>query len=288
MDLIRVLRTARVTLSQTFTVDGVPTAPSGTLECAMRRLDGTHIAGSPFTYTVNGTTCSFSFPGLAVLDALTADWSGTVAGANVVVRDIVEIVGGFLFNLSTAQTLLKLDPIKYPLSTLMALRTEVETTAEEIAGGVAFVPRFKRVRVTGSGHTALALPSPLIRAVRAVSIDGVAWSGDQLAGIDVSDSGVIYAEGGIFTEPLTRGRPNVIVEYEHGMDLPPSEIPRQAMMHARNLVGGFDSGMPQNAVSFSAADGGFYRLATPGQKSTGLPTVDAAYLRYAMDMGGFA
>jgi len=288
MDLIRVLRTAQVTLSQTFTVDGVATAPTGTLTCTVKRLDGTEVSGSPFTYTASGTTCSFSFPGQADLDTFTADWSGTLAGATVVVRDVIEIVGGFLFNLVLARSELKLDPVKYPLSVLAALRTEVEQVAERISGGVAFVPRFKRVKLAGTGTTALALPHALLRAVRAVSIDGSAWAQPLVDAVEVSDAGVIYAEGNIFTAPVTPGRRNIIVEYEHGMDLPPAEVSRQGIVHAKGQAGVFESGMPQNTVSFTAADGGVYRMASPTKTSTGIPSVDAAYKRYEIDLGGFA
>jgi len=288
VELIRVLRTARTTLSQTFFVDGVAIAPTGTLQVDVKRLDGTAISGSPFTYTVNETTCSFSLPDQASLDTFTAEWQGTVAGAVVKIRDVVEIVGGFLFNLAAARRQLRNIDATFTMADMAALRTEVEQVAERISGGVAFVPRFKRVKVTGTGRTVLALPHPLLRAVRAVSVDGVAWTQPQVDAIGVSDSGVLYAEGAIFTEPITRGRPNIIVEYEHGMDMPPGEVTRQGIVHARSLVGVFDSGTPQNAVSFSVADGGVYRLAMPSRVSTGVPTVDAAYARAALDMGGFA
>lgn len=288
MGLIRVLRTARVTLSQTFYADGAAVAPTGTLTCTVKRLDGTQIAGSPFTYTVTGTTCSFSFPEQANLDALTADWVGTVSGAVVTIRDVIEVVGGFIFNLAAFRAKVPLDAIKYTLADIAALRTEVEQVAERISGGVAFVPRFKRVKLAGTGRTMLALPHPLIRAVRAVSIDGQAWTQSQVDAITVSDSGVIYAEANVFTAPMTPGRPNIIVEYEHGMDMAPSEVSSQSMAHGRGLVGVFDSGTPQNVISFSAADGGVYRMASPSKISTGIPSVDAAYQRAALDLGGFA
>lgn len=275
MSLIRMLRTSQMTLTHTFFVDGVATAPTGTLQAAVTRAsDGTAVAGSPFTYTVSGTTSSFTLPPQASLDLLTVDWTGTIGGAPVTGRDYLEVVGGFLFDLPTAVARYSLSA--YTFAQLAAERIDVEQECERICRR-AFVPRFAWEKLNGSGTPQLHVLWPYLRAVRAVRVGGVAWSAPDVAALGFADHGVITRPGGAV---WPAGAGNVIVEYEHGADVPPAEISNMSMSRLKSKLAQPKSGIPERSLSYTTVDGGVYRLSTPSADATGIPDVDAAYQRY--------
>ncbi len=123
-----------------------------------------------------------------------------------------------------------------------------------------------------------------LRAVRSAKVAEraggtfVALTAGELAAISPQDSGVLIRDdGGIWPA----GRSNAIVEYEHGHDMPTEEIASNSKIRLRSILGRPTSGVPDRAVSYTIAEGGVYRLSTPGKRSTGIPDVDAAYLRHA-------
>jgi len=283
MTFVRVLQTAPETLTHTFSVDEVPTDAAGAVTCTLKRLGGTEVASGAATHPGPDGQYAFTVPGQAELDSLTLDWSGSFAGSPVTVRDHVEVAGGFLFNLARARAKLRIDPRETSTMDLAELRVEVEDEAENIAGH-AFVPRFERVAVSGRGRRELLVPRWLIRRVRAVSVDGVAWSTIDVSGISASSSGVLTR---MFGAPWPAGNSNIILEYEHGDSFVPPEVASAAAFRLRSLISAPKSTVPERALSFSV-EGGVYRLSTPGAKRTGIPTIDAVYERYGLDAGGFA
>lgn len=275
MTLIRMLRTSLLTPTHVFYVDGVATAPTGTLQAVVSRTaDGTAVAGSPFTYTVSGTTCSFTTSSQDSLDLLTVDWTGTVAGDPMVARDYIEVVGGFLFDLPTAVARYGLSAYSWPQ--LAAERVDVEQECERICRR-AFVPRFTYETHNGSGTPQLGVLWPYIRTVRAVRVAGVAWSAGDVAAVAKSDHGVLTRPGGAI---WPAGAGNAVVEYEHGSDVPPAEISNMAMSRLRSKLAQPKSGIPERSLSYTTVDGGVYRLSTPSADATGIPDVDAAYQRW--------
>lgn len=278
MSLLRVLVTTEVTLTHTFYVDEVATAPTGTLQAAVKRLDGAPIAGSPFTYVVSGTTCSFALPEQATIDMLTVDWTGTLAGAIVSVRDYVELVGGFLFGLAEARTKHPslANTVTYPSSLLASKRIEVEQECETICRR-AFVPRFARETLSGNDTDRLPTFHSELRTVRAASIAGVALTGTALTGLGVTDFGVIKRPGGAV---WPAGTGNVVVEYEHGLDYPPADLSEAAILRLRSRIAYTLSGIPDRAISFAVAEGGTFRLSMPSKQQTGVPDVDGVYEKY--------
>lgn len=292
MSLVRVQQSTQVTLSHLFEVDEVATDASGTVTYAFKRLDGTAVASGNAGHPGPAGQYTAVLPGAntLLLDTFTLDWTGTVAGAPVTVRDYVEIVGGFLFGLGEARRKKPaLDPTKHPTAELAAARIEVEQECERICG-VAWVPRFKRVAVDVDGRCTdrLLAPHTQLRALRAVTVNGTAWTVDQVAAVVVSESGVLTLPTGHLWPVWNRTRSRIVLEYEHGMDFPPEEIRSNAIVRLRSKVGQFDTNVPYRAIAFQATEGGTYRLSTPGPDRTGIPDVDAAYLGNKVEVGGFA
>lgn len=287
MSLIRVAQSTQVTLSHVFYVDETATAPSGGCTATVKRLDGTQVSGSPFTATVTGTTCSFALPAAAAaqLDMLTVDWAATIGGAPIVVRDYVEIVGGFLFGLVEARAAHSslASASKYPTSMLAEYRIQIEQECEDICGH-AMLPRFSRVTCDGSGWDMLLTPHLLLRSVRSMTVNGTALSAGELAKVTPLESGVLYRAGAAWPA----GRANIVAEVEHGRDRPPEAVRRAAITRLRYSLTANASGIPDRAVSFTAVEGGIYRISQPGAEITGIPDVDAVYARYRIDPGGFA
>lgn len=282
MSVIRVLRTSQVTVSHTFYVDETPTDATGAVAWTLTRFDGTSVASG----NASGPTShvySVVVPAQANLDALSLTWTATVAGSTVTARDVIEVVGGFIFNLADARAMPPaLDTDRYPTALLAAKRVGVETECETICGQ-AFVPRFARVALSGADGTYVVLPRRNVTAVRSITVSGTA--------IDVDDvwwkpSGIISRNRGNGYWPAGAG--NVVVEFEHGMEYPPEDLREAAMQRLRSRLTLTDSGVPQRAISFSIADGGVYRLSTPSRTRTGVPEVDATYERYTLTRAGFA
>lgn len=290
MTLVRVLRTAQIVLSHTFYVDETATDVTGSATYSIKRLDGTVVTSGTASHGATGVY-SATVPAQTQVDTLTLDWTGTINGAAVTAQDVVEIVGGFLFGLAEARAVPPaLDVTKYPTTKLASKRISTEQECEEICGQ-AFVPRFARVALTLGGNSntvvgnnnSLVLPHVRVRALRALTLGGVAQS---ISGLNVSPSGVIT--GGYwprYTYPSTM----MVVEYEHGSDFPPEDLREAAMIRLRSRLTMGDTGVPARALSFTD-EGGTYRLSTPSAKRTGIPDVDAVYERYtvATARGGFA
>lgn len=283
MDLIRVLVTTKTALAHTFRVAGEPTDSSTTVTVVVKRLDGTSVAGSPFTATHGSTgVYTFDLPASAVVDTWTLDWQATIGGAAVVERDVVEHAGGFLVDIDKARTAVGLSAAKYPYGTLAEKRNVVEDECEQITGR-AWVPRFKRYLLDGSGAPELVVPDMFLRTLRAAktALRAGATFGDLTAGevaaVAAQPEGILIRDDGNI---WPQGHRNVIVEIEHGLDYPPPEIRDAATLRMQSAAGREKSNIPARAISWTAGEGGIYRISTPSRDRTGIPDVDGAYSRY--------
>jgi hypothetical protein len=279
--LTRVQTTVKVTQSHTFRIDGQLQDAGGAVTATVKRLDGTAVVAGSANRDSQGVY-SFALIPSAVPDTWTLDWSGSFAGATVIVRDIVEIVGDFLFGIDEVRTEFNLAA-KYTLGTLITKRIEVEQECEDICRR-AFVPRFKRRLIDGSGTPEIIVPDLYLRTVRAAST--APYAGQTMTALDAASLAALAAEphGVIIRDdgqvwPL--GHRNVIVEYEHGEDYPPETIRTGAKLRLNSMKDRATSGIPQRAVQFTTTDGGIYRLSQPGRDTTGVPEVDAYYARQA-------
>jgi hypothetical protein len=279
----RILRTAQVTLTQTVTVDEALTDAVAPLTTSLKRLDGTEVAAGTSTRTSVGTY-TYTPPAQANLDLLTLSWTGVVAGASTTFEDVVEIVGGYLFDLGRARARypeLK-DPAKVSPARLAEVRTEIEVEFEAITGAAggatsqAFVPRFGRHRTIGRGTPYLWLPEARIRRARSVTIDGVALDPAVVAALRCTETGRLIRPFGA----LWPNGSDVVVEYEHGMTTAPPPVSTAGILRVRSLVFPGASGVPDRAQTVVTPEGASYQLSMPSALATGIPDVDGTLAKF--------
>lgn len=286
--MTRVLRTASAVLTNTFySPDGeTPEDSTTTVTVAVTDANGSAVTSGNATLDGGGTgTYRFSLPAQPQLQLLTVAWSATINGAAVVEYSEVEIVGGFFFTIAKARASDSslADSTKYPTEDLVAERIQVEQECEEICDR-AFVPRYRRALLDGSGTDELLLPDCDIRTIRSVKVAPraglafVAFTAGELAALVARDNKVLRRADG---NSWTSGEANVLIEYEYGLTAPPADLARAAMIRLRSRLNLSKSKIPDRAISFTSAEGGTYRLSTPAAYRTGLPEVDAAYARYS-------
>jgi hypothetical protein len=277
MALTRILRTAKVTVTHSFYADeGKVDVDSGNVTATLKRLNGTLIEAVTAGHSGLGDY-TYPVPAQALLDTFRLEWSGLFGGVTVTAVDYVEVVGGFLFGIAEARQRHRFlaDVNRYTAADLAAKRIEVEQEIENICGQ-AWVPRFARYALSGRGYEQLATPATMLRALRAATIGGVALTQPELDAVSLTDSGILRRPTGT---PWPAGYRNVIVEVEHGNDYPPEPIKEAGILRLRSRVSMTTTEIPDRAISYSVAEGGTYRLSTPGRTRTGIPEIDGVLER---------
>lgn len=285
----QILRGVAATLSwQPQGSDGEPAAPADTVTVGVTKADGTVvIAAGTATAGSAALPRTVALTAQADLSLLTATW--TVAGT-VAATTLIEVVGGYWFSVADAE---RIDPSfadegTYPRQRLLAKRAEIEADLEA-AMHVAWVPRYRRVEVAGTGDRELLVPNVELRAVRSVRAynpDGVTYTtfaAAELASLTITEHDTIrrlspWACGIVY-----------VVEYEHGVDRPSPELQAAAVALLRYRMNAHKSGTPDRATSMNAG-GVTYSLSTPGQRGviTGLPDVDVVINRLTYPEFGVA
>lgn len=283
--MVRIVRNRSATLYKTFYADGVAADPTGTpTVTVVRASDGTTVTTGAVTDEPGVGLWSVTIAATAntLLDTLTVTWSGVVNGVAQQYVDYVEVAGGTLFTLSEARAISALtSTTTYPNADVVEMRTAVEQAIEQ-ACARAFVPRYERETLDGSGGATIMLKRPLVTAIRSVTISGTALTAGQLAALSITTAGGVYRSSG-----WTCGVGNVIVGYEHGSQEAPHEIRRAALMLAKMWLVTRASPTDDRATTFAAAEGGTYSLAVAGRGGShfGMPDVDAAIDRYSLSVG---
>jgi hypothetical protein len=275
--LQRVLRGSVATLRSTkHDGAGEPTAPVGAVTVDVTRADGTSVltAGAT-TAIVDGpeVTVTVSATATAELGILTAVWTDADGSTWTTTH---EIVGGFFFSIAEARASDKTlqDQTKYPAVDILAARAEVEQECEEICGQ-AFVPRYAAVAHTAASRgVVMVLPHVRLRRIRSVSVDGTAYTAEQVEALQHDPAGVVYL--------TARRGARVTIAYEHGWDSPPADLKRATLLRLRHRLNAKLSGIPDRAQTYSPEAGGTYSLVLPGRNRTGIPDVDAVYERYSV------
>jgi hypothetical protein len=248
MNLDRIQQGSSATITATLTVGTVATDPapdSATVQ--VRRADGTVLIAT--TAANDSGTGVFSFPltptHTDLLDLLTATWTFTQGGQvqNRATRH--EVVGGFLCSLPELAAVL----VGKPDAELAAARVKIEQRLEKELG-YACVPRYAlEPRTAGNGIVKTRLP---LRAVRSVTVDGIAWAAGQIAALRLEQ----WCACGIWTcRPVTIG-------YEHGRDAPDSDITEAALLLADEAYG---SSIVDGRVVRQEADNMAVTYASPGR-----------------------
>ena len=278
----RILAGSSATLSATMlNQDGVLDTAATAVTVSVVRSDGTVVlaAGTATTLSVGVASVSLTAAQTAALDVLTATWS---RAGTVVATTTVGVVGAFW---ATVQQIRESDPAiasnptRYPTPMVVGCRNAAEVLFES-ALGRAFVPRFHRAVLNGTGTDRQLLPTWDLRRLRSVTIDGVAWSAPDLAAVPASTPGIaVRSDGGVWE----RGHQNVVAAWEHGADSPPDDLRNALLIWCRHRMNAASSAIPDRATSYvDGANGASFRIATPGVAGaiTGVPECDEAIHRY--------
>lgn len=283
----QILRGAAATLSwQPTGADGEPADPGAAVTIGVTTAAGATVVAAG-TATVGATTepRTYDLAARADLDLLTATWS---VDGDAVATQLVEIVGGYWF---TVDDVITRDPNMngqtYPADRVLAVRAEVEAELEDLTNA-AWVPRYRRAEVAGSGECTLYLPDVYVRAVRSVRRYTTAtayttFSSDQVAALAITEGGAIEAQW-TFDRAC-----RYVVEYEHGAQRPPADLRNAAITLLRYRMNTHRAGVPDRATSMTSG-GVSYSLTTPGLRGavTGIPDVDVVIERYAYPRFGIA
>lgn len=273
MTVERLLRGFPQTIQTTFYLDGVA-ATAGTVTVTITKADGSALVTDAATTAAGTPTFVYSYvlPAQTNLNDLTATWTGTISGSPATATTEIEIVGGFYVTLAAIRALPNLsDTSKFPNAKLIDARQWFETTFER-ATGVAWVPRFARDRVDGSGTSTLMLPRwpvrrnpvtglPAILSVRDYTTSAAYTSYDSAALADLVIDGphLRRVNGTAFTS----GARNLVVEYEHGFDRPPADVVEAAKITIqRKLLEDHNGRLPYLTIT----DGIAQRFTVPGVK----------------------
>lgn len=294
----RALVNQATTVEHTFVVDETPTDSSTTVTYAVTDANGTAVTSGNATLASAGSgRYTFTLPAQAALKRGTVAWAATIGGNATTETTFFEVAGGFFFTLKEGrdsdESLSSSE--RYPTSDLKTKRAEVEDECEAICDR-SFVPRYDRVVLDGSGSNRLVLKHSDpersiadIRSIRRISVAPdldetfVDYTAGQLAGVaPQADGTLIRTDGGTFTE----GYRNVVVEFEYGLDRPPSTLVTACLTRFRSRLNLNKSGIPDRASSYSMGEFGTYRIIQPGTYETGIPDVDATYSRYSRRVNG--
>lgn len=283
----RILAGAAAILSFTnLDADGALITADDTVTVGVTRADGTVLiaAGTATTHTAGTGVYTKTLTGVqtAALDLLTATWLDTTTSSSR--TTLHEIVGGYVFSIPDARAFETLgDTGTYPTANLIATRAEVEDELEQLRDA-AFVPRYARLILSGTGDHELVTGRSWLRTLRSVKVlattgssTSTAFTAAQLAACEITEDGRIRrGDGDVFTWGVS----NIIVEVEHGFTDWGSDLKIAALTRLRERLNRPNSGIPDRAMTYTSLDGDTYQLGVQDVNSTGNPYVDSVYSRY--------
>lgn len=276
---MRLLKDTPGVVSVLFTDDETVLTPTGPVTVTVTRADGSAVTSGTAT-TLTGLH-SFTVAPQAVLGLLTLRWAGTFNGLARSKTTYLEIVGSRIFELMELRDFDDaIDTVKFPTAALNAVRERVEDEFERITRW-CFIYRAVRIVIPAAGADTIMLPVRMPRAVTAIK-DGSTVLAVSTVDVDI-DGAVMLNNGRTFAGKVT-------VDFEYGMDVTPVDVKDAAIFYARyRLFADRLSNVPDRAESFTATEGGTYRLAVAGRSGyeTGLPEVDAILSRYNLKVPGY-
>lgn len=195
-----------------------------TIVAATAADDAGATAPGTFTHTLTPANT-------AQLNVLTARWTATVAGQAETRETQIEVVGGEYFTIADARRLKTLENTeRFPAADILFAR-DVAADALENACGVAFLPRFRRQTLSGDDSTTIRLDRRRVRALRQITVDGVALTAGELALVIPTASRTLYRAAG-----WANGVENITVAYEHGFSYPPARVARAVLLLAKRFL----------------------------------------------------
>ena len=220
-------------------------ADPGVVTVGVTREDGTVLVAAGTATAGSGTaprTFNLTAAQNVSLDFLRLDWVSATLGT---ITTYVEIVGGFLTTIPALRALKPLDnPAVYLTADLIDARTAAETALED-ACGVAFVPRYFRERLDGSGGQDVLLDHVRPLTVTAATVDGSVVDASEL---ELYRDGRVYRPGG-----WSRGRRNVELKGTAGYAFPPPRVGLAVQKLVKQIL--IQNPISDRAVSFQTDDG---------------------------------
>jgi len=259
----RVLRDTRAQPEVVFYVGTTPTDADASVTVDIFRGDGSIFATD--AATTHGATGHYSYTlaPQSVLERFQIVWEGSFGGVVQRQTSFVEIVGGYYVALADILALQGLSGMT--AAKLAESRQWFEDKAETFCG-VAFVPRYARDVLDGSGSRKLELKHQRPRTLISAKFDGVAQTTTTW---DLYDAGYIVAPSS-----FPSGNRNIEIIYEHGFDAPDSDMRQAALTAIRDNALGLASGIPPQATEVRQ-EFTTIALSTPGpNQPTGIPSVD--------------
>jgi hypothetical protein len=216
-------------------------------------------AATSFSATIPATE-------LPLLDTYRCVWTDD---DGTTVETLIDLCGGHLF---TVADLRATDPSyadasRYPLARIQRARLAAELRFEQ-AAGLAYVRRGRRLTLRGDGSSRLRVLDTEIHTVRSASIDGTAFTADQLAELTPRVWGAIDRPAGLYWTD----RAEITIHYEHGLDYPPEPVSQAVMTLTSEYL--TRKALSSRAVT-EVTDVGTFNLSVAGfRKPTGIPEVD--------------
>jgi hypothetical protein len=281
----RILRGAAATLTyEHLDYVGERANATGTITVKVDKADGTNVlpAGTATSAATQGVyTVALTPAQTSSLELLTATWTDSTA-TSAPRTTTHEIVGGFLFTINDVME--EQGAPDYDRAAIIERRAEVEDECEWITD-LAWVPRYRRLTLDGSGEDLIVTGVREIRTVRSARIYSTAGSSSytsmtalQLAGLVRTGDGQLRRTDG---DVWPAGFGNVVLEVEHGADRPPNDLRVAASIRCVDALFRPDSALPLRAKSWTDSAGVSYDLEIPDQFSTGIPRVDSVYHRHS-------
>ena len=248
--------------------EGEPGAITGPVTATVVATSaGAILADVPATLDGGAWTVAVDAATADRLDNWTVTWTDQDSGTSW--QTYVDVVGRHLVTVAQVRAA---DPTLANVDAARIIRARLVAEAEaEWICDVAFTPRFRTVVVDGTGERTITVPFHACRTIRSIEINTTAVSDARL----VAD-GVIERPSG-----WARGRANVSVAVEVGLDAPPPDLADAICTRIRTLLSRPDSNVPLRAIQWQPEAGGSYRLDRASRFRCGIPDVDAVYFRHS-------
>lgn len=273
----RIRRGDASTMELTLYVGTTPTDATGTVTVEVTDEAGDVVVPSTGASLegVGTGTYSIPIPAQSQLNRLYATWTGTLDGSAFERTTIADVVGGVYFEIAELREQSGLDDESIFSDALLVNARAAAEDLIETATGLAWVRRYRReVR---DGPDSCSLIVKMYPEVIAASVSGTSVSPEAY------DDGELYLSSGWGCI-----RRSIIVEYEHGLRVPPEDLRRATLRYARVVALDFKSRIPERAIQMNTEAGSFQLALASRERPTGYPEIDAILQQHDHRLPGIA